>query len=101
VLPSYREGLPKVLLEAAACARAVVTTDVPGCRDAIDPGVTGVLIQVRNAAALADAIEGLINDPTRCRAMGTAGRALAERGFDVRQVVAAHLRIYQELIDKS
>ena len=101
VLPSYREGLPKVLLEAAACARAVVTTDVPGCRDAIDQGVTGVLIQVRNAAALADAIEGLINDPTRCRAMGTAGRALAERGFDVRQVVAAHLRIYQELIDKS
>ena len=101
VLPSYREGLPKVLLEAAACGRAVVTTDVPGCRDAIDPGVTGVLVPVRNAEALADAIEGLINAPVRCRAMGSAGRALAERAFDVRQVVAAHLRIYQELIDKS
>jgi len=101
VLPSYREGLPKVLLEAAACGRAVVTTDVPGCRDAIDPGVTGVLVPVRNAEALADAIEGLINAPVRCQAMGNAGRALAERAFDVRQVVAAHLRIYQELIDKS
>ena len=102
VLPSYYgEGLPKVLIEAAACGRAVVTTDHPGCRDAIDPGVTGVLVPVRNAAALAEAIEGLLTDPVRCQAMGNAGRALAERAFDVRQVVAAHLRIYQELIDKS
>ena len=101
VLPSYREGLPKVLLEAAACGRAVITTDVPGCRDAIDPSVTGLLVPVRNATALAVAINGLINDPERCLAMGNAGRALAERAFDVRQVVAAHLRIYQELIDKS
>lgn len=102
VLPSYYgEGLPKVLIEAAACGRAVVTTDHPGCRDAIDPSVTGVLVPVRNAAALADAMKGLINDPVRCQAMGNAGRVLAERAFDVRQVVAAHLRIYQELIDKS
>ena len=101
-LPSYYgEGLPKVLIEAAACGRAVVTTDHPGCRDAIDPGVTGLLVPVRNAAALADALEGLINNPARCQAMGNAGRALAESAFDVRQVVAAHLRIYQELIDKS
>jgi glycosyltransferase involved in cell wall biosynthesis len=101
VLPSYREGFPKVLQEAAACGRAVVTTDVPGCRDAIDPGVTGVLVPVRNAAALADALNGLINNPARCQAMGNAGRALAESAFDVRQVVSAHLRIYRELIDKS
>lgn len=102
VLPSYYgEGLPKVLIEAAACGRAVVTTDHPGCRDAIEPGVTGVLVPVRNAVALADALEGLLNDPARCHAMGNAGRALAERAFDVRQVVAAHLRIYQELIEKS
>lgn len=101
VLPSYREGLPKVLLEAAACGRAVVATDVPGCRDAMDPGVTGILVPVRNAAALADAIKGLIISPARCRAMGDAGRSLAEGAFDVRQVVAAHLRIYEELINKS
>lgn len=101
VLPSYREGLPKVLIEAAACGRAVVTTDVPGCRDAIHPGLTGILVPARNAEALADAMEALINDPLRCQVMGDAGRALAENSFDVRQVVAAHLQIYQELIDKS
>jgi glycosyltransferase involved in cell wall biosynthesis len=101
VLPSYREGLPKVLMEAAACGRAVVTTDVPGCRDAIEPDVTGVLVPARNVCALANALRELIMDQVRCQAMGDAGRALAERAFDVRQVVAAHLRIYQELIDKS
>jgi glycosyltransferase involved in cell wall biosynthesis len=100
VLPSYREGLPNVLIEAAACGRAVVTTDVPGCRDAIDPGVTGILVPVRNALALADAMDDLINDPLRCKVMGDAGRALAEKAFDVRQVVVAHLQIYQELLDK-
>jgi glycosyltransferase involved in cell wall biosynthesis len=100
VLPSYREGLPKILLEAAACGRAVVTTDVPGCRDAIDPGVTGLLVPVKNATALAEAVNDLINDPARCQTMGNAGRALAERVFDVRQVVGTHLRIYHELIDK-
>jgi glycosyltransferase involved in cell wall biosynthesis len=102
VLPSYYgEGLPKVLIEAAACGRAVVTTDHPGCRDAVDPGVSGVLVPVRDATALANALEGLINDPVRCLTMGNAGRSLAERAFDVQQVVAAHLRIYQELIGKS
>jgi len=102
VLPSnYGEGLPKVLQEAAACGRAVVTTDHPGCRDAIDPGVTGILVPVRNAAALAGALKILIKDPVRCQAMGKAGRALAERAFDVRQVVAAHLCIYKELLDQS
>lgn len=101
VLSSYREGLPKVLLEAAPCGRAVITTEVQGCRDAIVSGDTGILVPVRDAEALARAIGELIKDPIRCQAMGIAGRALAEREFDIRQVVAAHLRIYQELIDKS
>lgn len=101
-LPSYYgEGLPKVLIEAAACGRVVVTTDHPGCRDAIDPGVTGILVRVRDSVALADAIGSLINDPSRCKVMGDAGRALAEKTFDVRQVVATHLQIYKELISKS
>jgi glycosyltransferase involved in cell wall biosynthesis len=101
VLPSYREGLPKVLIEAAACGRAVVTTEVSGCRDAIEPGVTGVLVPVRDAVALANAMETLINDPLRCKVMGEAGRMFAEKTFDVRQVVADHLQIYRELIGKS
>ena len=102
VLPSYYgEGLPKVLIEAAACGRAVVTTDHPGCRDAIVRDVTGILVPPRDAVALANAIEELLIDPVRCANMGQAGRELAESAFDVRQVVAAHLQIYEELMDKS
>lgn len=101
VLPSYREGLPKVLLEAAACGRAIVTTDVPGCRDAIEPGVTGLLVPVRDAFALAHAIRALLDDEPRCRAMGVAGRALAEREFDVRQVIAQHLDLYTRCLARQ
>jgi glycosyltransferase involved in cell wall biosynthesis len=97
-LPSYREGLPKVLIEAAACARPVVTSDCAGCRDAIESGVTGLLVPTRNAIALANAIQNLLDDPNKCAAMGQAGRKLAERAFDVQQVVAAHMQIYQDLI---
>lgn len=95
VLPSYREGLPKGLIEAAACGRAVVTTDVPGCRDAIDPGRTGLLVKVRDARALADGIRELLDDPARLRSMGEAGRHWAERVFDVHEVVARHLTLYR------
>ncbi|UVJ42788.1 glycosyltransferase family 4 protein [Pseudomonas sp. LS1212] len=95
VLPSYREGLPKGLIEAAASGRAVVTTDVPGCRDAIEPGVSGVLVEVRNPQALADGIRGLLGDPERIKAMGAAGRRLAEQSFDVREVIARHLALYE------
>jgi glycosyltransferase involved in cell wall biosynthesis len=98
VLPSYREGLPKALLEAAACGRAVVTTDVPGCRDAIDPGSTGLLVPVREVAPLAQAIEQLLLNPAQREAMGLAGRLLAEREFDVNAVVDKHLAIYQRLL---
>lgn len=95
VLPSYREGLPKGLIEAAACGRAVVTTDVPGCRDAIDPGRTGLLVPVRDAQALAEGIQTLLDDPQRVRAMGEAARRWAEQVFDVREVIARHLSLYR------
>ncbi len=98
VLPSYREGLPKVLLEAAASGRAVVTTDVPGCRDAIEPGRTGLLVPVRDAESLALAIEELLDNPGQRMAMGLAGRQLAEKEFDIRAVVDKHLAIYQRLL---
>lgn len=97
VLPSYREGLPKVLVEAAACGRAVVTTDVPGCRDAIDPDETGLLVPVKNVVALADAMRRLIEDGVLRRKMGAAGRALAEREFAAEQIAQQHLDIYAEL----
>lgn len=99
VLPSYYgEGLPKVLIEAAACGRAVITTEHPGCRDAIEPDITGLLVPVRDAVALANAVQTLIEDPIRRKKMGQAGRALAEREFSVEMVVDSHLAIYQELI---
>lgn len=97
VLPSYREGLPKALVEAAACGRAVVTTDVPGCRDAIVPESTGLLVHVQDASGLADAIQFLIENPDRRKLMGISGRALAEREFAIETVVDAHLVTYHEL----
>lgn len=101
VLPSYREGLPKTLIEAAACGRAVVTTDVPGCRDAIEPETTGLLVSARDAENLADAIQTLIEDPDRRKQMGASGRALAEREFAIEKVVDAHLEIYYELTNRT
>jgi len=100
-LPSYREGLPKSLVEAAACGRAVVTTDVPGCRDAIEPGQTGVLVPVRDAPALARALAELAGDADRRRACGQAGRQLAEREFDIRKVVGMHLDVYAALLARG
>lgn len=97
VLPSYREGLPKILIEAAACGRAVITTDVPGCRDAIEPNQTGLLVSVKDANALALAMKQLIEDSDYRQQLGKAGRALAEREFAIEHIVAAHLEVYQEL----
>jgi glycosyltransferase involved in cell wall biosynthesis len=97
VLPSYREGLPKSLIEAAACGRAVVTTDVPGCRDAIEPDVSGLLVSARDANALAQAVLRLARDGELRRKMGAEGRQLAEREFDIRKVAQAHLDIYRML----
>jgi glycosyltransferase involved in cell wall biosynthesis len=98
VLPSYSEGLPKALIEAQACGRPVITTDCPGCRDAIVPEETGLLVPSHDAGALADAIERLLQDRPRMQAMGRAGRALAEKRFDVRRVVERHLDIYRSLV---
>ncbi|MEJ2895898.1 glycosyltransferase family 4 protein [Bordetella avium] len=98
VLPSYREGLPKSLIEAAACARAVVTTDVPGCRDAIDPDQTGLLVPPHDAPALAAAIARLVADPAQRQRMGQAGRRLAEREFSIDDVCRRHLAIYAALL---
>lgn len=95
VLPSYREGLPKVLIEAAACGRAVVTTDVPGCRDAIEPNITGLLCEVKNPKSLANMIEKLIVDKNLRNSMGKAGRKLAENEFDINKVVEKHFEIYE------
>ena len=97
VLPSYREGFPKVLIEAAACGRAVVTTDVPGCRDAIKNGISGLLVPAKNSSALAEAIKMLIMNPDVCREMGIEGRKMAEERFDEQKVIDQHLSLYDQI----
>ena len=97
-LPSYYgEGLPKVLIEAAACGRAVITTDMPGCRDAIESDITGILVPARDVEALTKAIERLIEDVSLRKKMAKAGRDLAEREFGIAKVVEHHMQIYYEL----
>lgn len=97
-LPSYREGMPKVLLEAAASARAVVAADVPGCRDAVKDGETGVLVPARDDAALAKALARLISDADLRARMGRAGRKLAEAEFGQDKIVEQTLALYAELL---
>lgn len=97
VLPSYREGLPKSLIEAAACGRAVVTTDVPGCRDAIEANVTGLLVPPQDAVALYKATLLLAQNDLLRQQYGKAGRHLAERAFDINTVIASHLQLYDYL----
>ncbi|GFI11124.1 N,N'-diacetylbacillosaminyl-diphospho-undecaprenol alpha-1,3-N-acetylgalactosaminyltransferase [Lachnospiraceae bacterium] len=98
-LPSYYpEGLPRVLCEAAASGRVVVTTDEPGCRDAIINGVTGLLVPSRNAEALADALQYLLLNPELIRKMGVAARQYAKTSFDLDAVINLHLSIYSSLI---
>jgi glycosyltransferase involved in cell wall biosynthesis len=95
VLPStYGEGLPKALLEAAACARPIVASDVPGCREIVRPGETGLLVPPRDIAALAAAIATLAADPGLRRRMGAAGRGLVEREFAEAIVARQTLALY-------
>jgi glycosyltransferase involved in cell wall biosynthesis len=102
VLPStYGEGVPKALLEAAACARAIVATDVPGCREVVRPGETGILVPPRDVDALADAIASLAGDPTQRSAMGRAGRALIERDFGEEIVARDTLALYRTALQQK
>jgi glycosyltransferase involved in cell wall biosynthesis len=98
VLPSYREGFPRSAMEAAASAVPVVATDIRGCRQAVDHGVTGLLVPVHDAEALAAAIGELAGDASRRGAMGRAARAKAEAQFDDRVVVETTLAVYERLL---
>jgi len=100
-LPSYREGFPKSLIEAAAANRAVITTDVPGCRDAIIPNKTGLLVPAKESEKLADALQLLIESPLKRISMGAAGRKLAEEEFLIEKIVIEHLDIYNGLLSNN
>ncbi len=92
VLPSRREGLPKSLLEAAACGRPIVATDVPGCREIARPGVNALLVPRDDAPTLAAAIERLASDPDLRARFGSAGRRLVEENFSSERIGRASSR---------
>jgi glycosyltransferase involved in cell wall biosynthesis len=93
VLPSYREGTPRSVLEAMSMGRAVITTDVPGCRETIVDGAEGLLVPARDPAAVAAACEALLADPERIAEMGARGRRRVEAIYDARQVAGRMLEV--------
>jgi glycosyltransferase involved in cell wall biosynthesis len=100
-LPSfYGEGVPKTLLEASACQRAVVTTDMPGCREAVQHGQNGLLVPARDAPALADAVRQLLQEPALRRSMGLCGRMMVEKEFSAERIIQETLTVYQNTLDE-
>ncbi len=99
-LPSYREGAPRSIIEAAAIGRAAVATDVPGCRDVVIDGVTGRLVPAKAVAPLADALQDLIENAPLRREMGTAARRHAERSFSNEQRATELVKIYEDTLGK-
>lgn len=97
-LPSYREGLPKSLLEAASSGRPIVTTDVPGCREIVRDGDNGFLVEARNAPALADALGKLLADPALRQRLGQRGRERVMNEFSQEIIIGQVLAVYREAI---
>jgi glycosyltransferase involved in cell wall biosynthesis len=100
-LPSYREGFPRSLMEAAAMSKPVVASDVSGCRQAVVEGENGYLVPVKDAAALASKIKLLLDDAALAARLGARGRALAEERFDVEKVIERLRGFYEELLKRK
>ncbi len=99
VLPSYREGLPRTLIEAGSLAKPIVTSDVPGCRDVVDDGVTGYLCESKSASDLADKMERVIlMSPTERGTMGALGREKVIREFDEKIVVDKYIEVIEQVL---
>ena len=96
VLPSYREGTPRSLLEAAAIGRAIITTDAVGCREVVDHGVNGLLVPIKNVDLLFDAMEKLINNPQLVFEFGVAGRKKVVKQFDEQLVIKQAMEAYEQ-----
>ena len=100
-LPSYREGIPLYLLEAAASGRPIVTTDVPGCREVVQDGVNGYLVPPQSPDRLAKALAALITDREQCERMGAAGRLLAEERFSTQRVIEQTLAVIRSVLGRD
>lgn len=95
VLPSYREGTPRVLLEAAAMGKPIIASDVPGCREVVVDGENGLLVPARDSTALASAMQRLLSDDRLRQEMGAAGRKRMVEQFDERNVISQTIRVYE------
>lgn len=99
-LPSYREGTPRILLEAAASGKPIVATDVPGCREVVKDGVNGFLVPARDAEALADAIQRLLSQPELMEQFGRQGREMAQ-DFEESNVIEATVKVYERALPRK
>ncbi|MBE4330752.1 glycosyltransferase family 4 protein [Vibrio parahaemolyticus] len=93
-LPSYREGLPKSLIEAASCGLPIITTDVPGCRQMVHGGENGILVPVKDSVSLAQAIETLVNNADMRINMGIRSREIAEHKYSKETIISSFFCIY-------
>ena len=100
-LPSYREGLPKVLIEAASLGKPIVTTDVPGCREIVINGQNGVLVPVKDSIKLSLAIKKLIYDESMQKNMGIKGRKLVEKNFTSQDFILKSIKVYETILNKK
>ena len=100
VLPSHREGMPRTVIEAMASGKPVVATNIRGCREEVEDGITGLLVPVNDPQALAKAITTILSDPELARQMGEAGRKRAEEMFDERLVLDREVEAYRTLINE-
>ena len=99
VLPSYYgEGLPKILIEASACGRPIITTNIPGCKDSIVNGKTGYFVKARSPRNLAKKFNLFINKPEKIHLMGKESRKLAEKKFDINEVIKKHMILYKSYL---
>jgi glycosyltransferase involved in cell wall biosynthesis len=98
-LPSYHEGLPKSLLEAAAAGCAIIASDIPGCKEIITEGKTGLLVPPRDSSGLADALQKLIENPKLRQRLGSAAKALVTSDFSLSRVISETLDVYSEISD--
>ena len=99
-LPSMGEGIPTVLLEAAACARPIVTTNTPGCKDVVQHGINGLVVPPNDPEALAEALQRLILDPGLRGRMGAAGRQIVLEKYTNDRVNAANLAVYNKVLKR-
>ncbi|GAB4502947.1 MAG: glycosyltransferase family 4 protein [Anaerolineales bacterium] len=100
-LPSYREGLSRTLLEAAACARPIITSDAPGCREMVRPGENGLLVPVADSAALAAALDEMLARPETWQSLGLAGRRLVAENFSLEKILAETVKVYEGIWEKK